>query len=317
MSPARAQMDYLLFLIGLGLLLWGADRLVDAATGLARRLGVSTITTAVVVAGFGTSMPELLTSLDAALQGSPALAVANVVGSNIANVLLVLGFSALCMPLACEPSSMRRDLPVLIVASLATLLALQQGVVGRWTGLALAVTLVAYLAHLVWTSPRDAVNAADDAGDPGPVPSVRAGTAWSAFAIAVLAGGAHLLVSGALGIAERHGISESTVGLTLVAIGTSLPELAVALVALFRRSAEVAIGNIIGSNLFNVLGILGITALVSPLAVPDVIARFDVWVMLAAAVALAVFVRTGWRVTRVEGAALLAAYPVYLGVLAA
>jgi cation:H+ antiporter len=310
-------MDYLLFALGLVLLLLGADWLVCAAGGLARRLGVSAFATAVVVVGFGTSMPELLTSLDAALQGSPALAIANVVGSNIANILLVLGLSALCVPLICEPAPMRRDLPCLLLASLLAVLALQQGVVGRWMGFALAGAMVAYLWMLLLTS-RAAGTHIDESQEPEQSgPGIAGGILRSVLSIGVLALGAHLLVSGALGIAHHHGVSESVIGLTLVAIGTSLPELAVAVLALVRRDAEVAIGNIIGSNLFNILGILGITALVSPLAVPETIARFDIWVMFLAALALAVFVRTGWRVNRAEGAVLLLSYPLYLTVLTA
>jgi cation:H+ antiporter len=308
-------MDFLLFVAGLALLLLGADWLVSAASGLARRLGVSALTTAVVVVGFGTSMPELLTSIDAALQGSPALALANVVGSNIANILLVLGFSALCMPMICKPVPMRRDLPCLILASVLAVFALQQGIVGRWMGLALGAAMLAYLAMLLITS-RSELNAADELQDHDEARSVGAGMMRSVLSIGVLALGAHLMVTGALGIAREYGIAESVIGLTLVAIGTSLPELAVAVLALVRRDAEVAIGNIIGSNLFNILGILGITALVSPLAVPQTIANFDVWIMLAAALVLALFVRTGWRLTRIEGGLLLLSYPIYLAVVA-
>lgn len=322
-------MDYFLFAAGLGLLLWSADRLVDATTGLARRLGISALTTAVVVVGFGTSMPELLTSVDAALQGSPALAIANVVGSNIANVLLVLGLSALCLPLACDPAPMRRDLLSLMLASVVALCVLQLGAVERWMGLVLATGMVAYLALLLASSRGAQLATGATTGNgqeripsqlPPSAPGIATGVLRSLLAILLLLAGAHLLVSGALGIAHRHDVSESLIGLTLVALGTSLPELAIAVLALMRRNAEVAIGNVIGSCLFNILGILGIlgiTALVSPLEVPEAIARFDIWIMLAAALALTLFVRTGWRVNRAEGAVLLLGYPLYLGVLVA
>ncbi len=303
--------DYLLFITGLGALLWGADRLVDAASGLARRLGVSALVTAVVVVGFGTSMPELLTSLDAALQGSSALAIANVIGSNIANILLVVGLSALCIPLRCEPGPMRRDIPSLILACVVTLFAMQMGTIGRWTGLVLTAGLLAYLATVLGAAriPETIIGHEERARD---TPGVARSVVRSLFSIAVLCAGAHLLVSGALGIASRHGVSESAIGLSLVAVGTSLPELAVAALALVRRKAEVAIGNIVGSTLFNLLGILGITAMLSPLEVPDTIARFDVWIMLAAVLALAAFARTDWHISRGEGAVLLLGYPAYL-----
>lgn len=308
-------MDYLLFAIGLALLLWGADLLVNATTGLARRLGISALTSAVVVVGIGTSMPELLTSLDAALQGSPALAIANVVGSNIANILLVLGVSTLLAPVVCDRGAMRRDLKGLMLASVLALLALQQGTVERWMGFLLAAGLIVYLAVLL-VSGRHANPTAPGAIEPEhPQVGVGNGLMRCLLSIAVLVAGAHLLVVGALGIARHLGVSESVIGLSLVAIGTSLPELAVAILALLRRNTEVAIGNVIGSCLFNLLGILGITALVSPLEVPDTIARFDVWIMVGAATALTAFARTGWRITRMEGAALLLGYPIYLSVL--
>lgn len=306
-------MDYLLFTVGLALLLWGADRLVETSSGLARRLGMSALTTAVVVVGFGTSMPELLTSVDAALQGSPSLAIANVVGSNIANVLLVLGLSALCAPMICDPGPMSRDLTGLMLASVLALIFMQFGIVERWMGLVLTLGMVTYLAVVLIRSqsPESTVSQP-------PVRDRKAvvGAALrSLIAIVVLLAGAHLLVDGALGIARQHGVSESVIGLSLVAIGTSLPELAVAILALVRRDAAVAIGNIVGSCLFNLLGVLGITALVSPLDVPAEIVRFDLWIMLAAAAALTLFARTGWRVNRVEGAGLLLGYPVYIAAL--
>lgn len=311
-------MAYLLFAVGLGLLLWGADRLVLGASALARHFGVSTIVISVVVVGFGTSVPEMLTSLDAALQGSPDLAIANVVGSNIANVLLVIGLSALCLPLHCDPGSMRRDIWVLFGASLLSLLALQHGVVERWMGVVLFGALVGYLWLLIRTSRTSPVGPGNALGESldveeSPPSTNLARQAWStAGAITVLLVGAHLLVSGALDLATQWGVPQSVIGLSLVAFGTSMPELAVAALSLVRRSADVAVGNIVGSILFNLLGVLGLTAIVIPLAVPIGIATFDIWVMVAAMVVLAVFSRSGWRITRVEGAALLAAYPVYI-----
>jgi cation:H+ antiporter len=305
---------YVLGLIGLVLLLWGGDRLVISAVSLSHRFGVSALVTGIIVVGLGTSLPELVTSLDAALQGSTGLAVGNVIGSNIANILLVLGLCALCFPLQGEPSDLRRDLASLVLASALTIVVLHQGTIGRWAGLWLTAGLVLHLGVLLVTASRSPANQTVTPAMP------IAGTIYrdlfaALVAIIVLIAGAHLLVNSALEIARAYGVSESLLGLTLLALGTSLPELAIALVAVVRRHGDVAIGNIVGSTLFNLLGILGITALVTPLSVPADIVRFDVWVMLAAMLVLALFARTGWRITRVEGGMLLLGYPIYLSAL--
>lgn len=312
-------MEHAQLALGLLLLFGGGEILIRGSVSLADHWGVSPLLVGATVVAFGTSAPEFAVCLNAGLTGHDSLAIGNVVGSNIANILLVLGLSALCLPLHCDPAPTRRDLWSLLLASALALLALGQSTVERWMGLVLTVGLAAYLALLVATSRSSAVNAHEGAdaqeGDRA-APGITAGLLWSGLSIAMLLGGAHLLVSGALAIAVRLGVSDSVIGLSLVALGTSLPELAVALLALVRRSAEVAVGNIVGSTLFNLLGILGVTALVSPLAVPESIARFDMWIMLAAILAFAAVARTGWRITRLEGAALLAGYPLYLAVLA-
>ena len=278
--------DWLVFGGGLALLLAGGDRLVAAATVVAARAGVSPLVTGVLVVGLGTSLPELITSVDAALQGSPGLAIGNVVGSNIANVLLVLGLGALCVPFVCEPRETRRDLPCLIGASVLVLLLLRHGTIERWMGLVLIAALVAYFALLLATSrPQAATGTAREVRVSAA--SIARGLLPCGLWLAVLVVGAHGTVIGALGIADRLGVPDDVVGLTLVAIGTSLPELAVTVAALMRGSAAVALGNIVGSGLFNLLGILGVTALVSPLAVPAGMARFDAWVMLATVLVLA------------------------------
>jgi cation:H+ antiporter len=316
------SLDFMVFFklaCGLLLLVVGGDGFVRGAVAIAKRLGLSPLLIGLTLVGFGTSTPELLTSVQAALAGSPGIAVGNVVGSNIANILLILGLAALIQPLRTTPAAFRRDGAMVLLAALACVGLALWGEIDRILGMALVAVLVGYVVHTyrqeVRTTDASAeMHAAEAAIVPGPR------RLWLALAIAVLGllatlVGAQLLVDGAIATARGFAVSETVIGLTIVAVGTSLPELVVSLVAAFRREADVAFGNIVGSNIYNALGILGVTALVRPLAVPAEIAAFDIWVMLAATLALLGFALTGWRVTRMEGGALLAAYALYLVVL--
>jgi cation:H+ antiporter len=310
-------MVYLSLVAGFALLLVGGELLVRGAVAIARRLGTSELMIGLTLVGFGTSTPELVTSLDAALAGAPGIAVGNVVGSNIANILLILGVGALIMPMRTTREAFRRDGPVLLGASVLLVGACSLDVIPRPIGALFLALLLTYTWYTYRTE-RAAPNAsaamhAAEAGALGPVPGAL-GTAL-ASALGGLAGvliGASLLVEAAIRIAQIWGVSDAVIGLTIVAAGTSLPELATAVVAAFRRQADIAFGNIVGSNIFNILGILGATTLVAPLAVPPSIAGFDVWVMLAAAVVGSGFAMSGWRVNRLEGGLLLLAYLAYL-----
>ncbi len=313
-------MAYLLLLAGLVLLLAGGELLVRGAVTVAERFQVSPLLIGLTLVGFGTSTPELVASLGAALSGAPGLAMGNVVGSNIANILLVLGIGAAIQPFATQPAAFRRDGPVLLGASLLLALVCLTGGIGRLLGglfllLLLAYTMATYLAERRDRDPAAALHVAE-AERVAPVPRalpLALGATLGGLAGVVV--GADLLVEGAIELARRLGVSDAVIGLTVVAVGTSLPELATTVVASLRRHGDVAFGNIIGSNLFNTLGILGVTALVRPLAVPLSIARFDVWVMLAVAIVGVGFAVTGWRVNRIEGCLLLLAYVVYLLVM--
>ncbi|MEM7406297.1 MAG: calcium/sodium antiporter [Pseudomonadota bacterium] len=305
-------MNYLLFALGLGLLTVSGDRLVVSAVQLGQRFGMSSLAVGVLVVGLGTSLPELATSLDAALQGYPGAAIGNVVGSNIANILLVLGLGALWMPMRVEVRPARRDLPWLLVACAVTLAMVLGGTIERWMGLVLTFGLGIYIWRLLYEP------AGVEAGSAGPAATadgIWRAALWSIVAVVGLVGGAHVLVLGAVGIAADFGISESVTGLLLLALGTSLPELTVTVASLLRKQADVAVGNVIGSTLFNLLGILGVTALVTPLPVPQVIADVHIWIMLGAVAIAVLFIRTGWHINRVEGLCLLVAYPVYLAYL--
>ncbi len=307
-------MDFVLIGLGLVGLLLGGETLVRGAVGVATRLGLPPMVIGLTLVGFGTSTPELLTSVQAALAGAPGIALGNVVGSNTANILMILGIAALLVPVAVTPGTFRRDGAALAAATLLCVVATQTGTIGRVWGAMLLAGLVAFLVVTLRSSRADPDAPAEDlAGARAPL--------WLSLALSV-AGlvvtivGAKLLVDGAVSVAREFGVSEALIGVTIVAVGTSLPELATTLVAARRGQNDVAFGNIIGSNIFNVLGILGITALVEPLAVAPEIAAFDVWVMAAATVALIAVAVTGWRITRGEGAALVAAYAAYLAWLA-
>ncbi|MAP12125.1 MAG: sodium:calcium antiporter [Gammaproteobacteria bacterium] len=304
------MLDYVLFASGLIVLVIGGDKLVASATRVARRFGMSKLATGVVIVGLGTSLPELLTSVDANLQGYPGAALGNVVGSNIANLLLVLGVGALWLPVAFHPRQGRRDIAWMLTTGALAVGIAHLAVIERWTGVLLLAALGAYL-YSVLREPQ-AGETVDVSADETADNALPVDLALVAVGIAALSGGAHVLVSGAMGIAAQLGISETTTGIVLLALGTSLPELTVTVVSLMRGNAELAAGNVLGSTLFNILGVLGVTALVAPIPVPAEVADTHIWVMAGAMVAFAVVARSSWRITRLEGALLTASYPVYL-----
>jgi cation:H+ antiporter len=300
---------------GLGLLVLGGDLLVRGAVAFAVRLRVSPLLIGLTVVGFGTSTPELMTSLQAAYAGAPGIAIGNVVGSNTANILLILGVAALLAPIPVRREAFLRDGTVAAASALACLAAVLAGSLERVSGLALLALLAGYIAFAAMRE-RAAAGVTEPADhSPGGMSTYRA----LAFTLAGLAAtllGARLLVGGAIELAGVAGVSDTVVGLTVVAVGTSLPELVSSVMAALRRAPDLAFGNVVGSNIYNVLGILGATAAVHPIPVPPQIIDFDIWVMLAATAALAAAAVTGWRITRREGAAMLAGYGAYMGVLA-
>jgi cation:H+ antiporter len=299
-------------------MLAGGEALVRGSVITARRLGVSPLLIGLTLVSFGTSTPELVACIEAALLGAPGIAIGNVVGSNIANVLLILGLGAVIVPLATTKETFRRDAAVLIAASLLLLAAVLSGAISRAAGSLFVLLLALYLAYAYCTERRRHRTATPVAGDdtePGAPRPER--PLWIALLLALggLAAvivGADLLVEAAIVMARDLGLSEAVIGLTLVALGTSLPELVTSVVAAVRRHADVAFGNIVGSNIFNVFGIAGLTAVVHPIPVPPEIAGFDIWVMLGATLLLVVFAATGWRVNRWEGGIFLLAYLAYL-----
>lgn len=311
-------MDIYALLGGLCLLVLGAEALVRGAVALARRLRLSPLLIGLTVVGFGTSAPELVVSVDAALNGSSAIAVGNVVGSNICNVLLILGVAATISPIRTRPAAVARDAGFGLGAALVVVaFALGFGTLGGLHGLALIVLLAAAIAY-TYRGERHGRSAAaalhaEEAEQIRPLPRALAiALLLTASGLAMLVAGAEFFVNGATAIAARVGISETVIGLTLVALGTSLPELATSAIAALRRHSDIALGNVLGSNLFNLLGILGTTALIAPVTVPPAILRFDVWVMLAAMLLpLPAILRTG-AIGRPAGILFVALYAAYV-----
>ena len=313
-------MSYLLILGGLVLLAAGGEFLVRGAVGLAQILRISPLLAGLTIVGFGTSTPELATSIQAAMAGSPGIALGNVIGSNIANILLILGASAVLLPLVVQPAAFKRDAIALAGSTALCVVAVLMGTIGALTGVVLLAALVAYI---VWAyrSEKEAGDAeaerhVTEAGDAAP--QTHNGWILGLMVVAGLAGaifGAKLLVEGAVELASAAGISEAVIGLTIVAVGTSLPELVACMVAVRKNHPEVALGNVVGSNIYNVLGILGATAIIHPLEVPAEIARFDIWALAAVTALLLVQLRSGWKITRSEGALLLVLYAGYTAFL--
>jgi cation:H+ antiporter len=321
---------------GLLLLIAGGELLVRGSVRVAERLGLSPLVIGLTLVGFGTSMPELVTSVQAAAIGAPGIAVGNIVGSNIANILLILGIAALIAPIPVPPLALKRD-GALVLGS-AVVFALVAVSVGleRWVGIVFVLGLVGYIAF-AYVQERDQPvtdggighSAAYDKGEaveeliahrqrPHPTSTALDITVSLAMAIGglvIIVVGGRLLVDGAVALARSFDIAETVIGLTIVAIGTSMPELVTSVVAALRRHGDVALGNILGSNIYNSLGIGGVTGIIAPTAVPREIATFDAPVMVAVSVVLLVMCYTARGISRAEGGVLLAGYVGYLALI--
>lgn len=307
-------MTYLLTIAGFVLLLVGGEAIVRGSVALADRLGVSPLVVGVTVVGFGTSLPEMVVCVNAALTGAPGLAVGNVVGSNIANTMLVVGVAALILPIAVNPEAVRRDALGMVLATFVFVaIGATTGGLAWWHGALLLAVLCVYVGFTFWHDDKTNDDAAklhrEEAAERGTIP-LRLASLFSivvAGLVAVVVG-AEWLVTGATQMARSFGVPEEVIGLTLVAVGTSLPELATAVVAAYRGHSDVCVGNVLGSNVFNLFGIAGVTALFAPLPFSSKIVEFDLWVLLASAVVILPFMLTGFRISRIEGAALTALY---------
>ena len=328
-------MTYLMVLGGLILLFIGGEGLVRGSVSVARKLNISELVIGLTLVGFGTSVPELVTSLRAINEGAVGIAVGNVVGSNIANVLLVLGVAAVIHPIITNPRALMRDTSIMVIVTAILCALIWFDLFSRLAGIMLVAALLAYIAFSLFADQTAGDKAADMHAEEGEIVEANYGFVLGILiAIAGLAGvviGAKLLVDGGVIIARDFGISETVIGLSIVAVGTSLPELATSAIAAFRGKADVALGNIIGSNIFNILGILGLTALVHPFSVRSVptgdvttdamasdishslISVGDIAALLLSVALMVVFAISGKLVARWEGAVLLFAYALYMG----
>lgn len=331
--------DLLFVGAGLVLLIVGGELLVRGAVSTAERFGMSPLLIGITLVGFGTSMPELVTSVQASLAGAPGIAIGNIVGSNIANILLILGISALLAPVAISDGTVRRDGQIMFASALGFCFIGFVLPLDRMVGAIFIAGLAGYLYYAYrqeaggassHTAAFEKSEAHDELFEPGanfkvaeasPAASLQLSQSMvavylplvSAIAgLVIIVAGGKLLVDGATGIARHAGISEAVIGLTIVAIGTSLPELVTSVIAALRRHGDVALGNVIGSNIYNILGIAGVTALVAPTAMPPEIVRFDNVVMVAVTAVLLTLIWRGRAVTRVQGGILVACYALYL-----
>jgi cation:H+ antiporter len=296
------------FLLGLFGLYLGAEWLVKGSSHIARTFGVRPIVIGLTLVAFGTSSPELVVSLTAALNGSQGLAIGNIIGSNIANIGLILGLSALVSPLRIELSLLRRELPMMIAVSLLLCLMAIDLEIGFGDGLLLISGFCGYIGYHLFS----AIKASRANGGRTYEVGANGGRAKNAILVivgaALLVGGAHLMVQSGIMIARAAEISEAVVGLTLVAIGTSLPELATSLVSARRKASDICVGNVIGSTLFNILLIVGLVALVAPLKIDGSLLVFELPVMMLFSLALVPLMKSGSVLNRLEGAFLSACY---------
>jgi len=306
-----------LLLLGLALLTAGAEVLVRGAASLARRLGLTPLVIGLTIVAFGTSAPELVVSVTGALKGYGDVAMGNVVGSNIFNLCVILGVTALICPVDIKVGLIRLDVPLMIGASMLAAWLGSRGNLTRPGGAVLILLLAAYTAFSVLLARKQAetdVGREFEEGVPGTSRSPWADLGLVLGGLACLVAGSHLLVRSSVAAARLWGVSDAVIGLTIVAAGTSLPELATSVVAALRRQPDIAVGNVVGSNLFNILGILGVASTVRPLAAPG-IRPLDLGVMVGTSVAVLPLLWTGRRLQRWEGALLLAAYAAYLWAL--
>lgn len=307
--------DVLLVLGGLGILVGGAEVMVGAGTRLARWLGVSPLVIGLTVVSIGTSVPELAIGIGAALDGSPSLAVGNIAGTNLINILCILGLSALIRPVTFERRTLRFDLPVMTLAAVAFFLLALDGRLGRVDG----VVLLVIGAFYTWTVIRLARRSepAGPSTEPAPARSAQRpgpATLLLLLGMAAIVVGAELLVHGAARGAAALGVSQAVVGLTVVAIGTSAPELVTTVVSTLRGSRDIAIGNLLGSSIYNIVLVLGLTVVVAPggVAVAEELLAADLLLLVATALAVVPVFLSGSRVGRIEGGAMLVGYTGYL-----
>jgi len=307
----------LIIVAGFVILLWGADRFVIGAASIAHNFGVSPLVIGLTIVGFGTSAPEILISAVSSFDGNPGLAIGNAIGSNITNIALVLGLTALIIPLSVRSETLKREYPILLAITLGSLVLVMDGNLGRWDGIILVAGMfvIIYTVTMLGLRSRKTDPIAQEYEDEIPK-GIKTSLAvfWFIAGLLLLLLGSKLLVNGAVSIATAFGVSDVIIGLTIVAIGTSLPELAASVMSAFKNEHDIAIGNIIGSNMFNLLAVLGLPGLIHPGALPEGILERDFPVMIGLTLLLFImaygFKKPG-RINRVEGSMLFSAFIAY------
>lgn len=312
--------SFVILILGFAALVWSADRFVYGAAALAKNLGVPTLIVGLTVVAMGSSAPEMMVSASAALANKTDTAVGNAVGSNITNILLVLGITALLRPLSVSSSTLKREIPLVLIISIATWYIFSDNFFSFAEGIALIIGFVVFIAGLIFIALKAKnqddpfiTEACDDV--PNNVPTKKA-VFWLVIGIILLPVSAHFLIGSAVDIAKYFGLSDLVIGLTIIAIGTSLPELAASIAGVLKNENDLALGNIVGSNIFNILAVLPLAGLINPSAVDPSIASRDVLIMIGATIALIVMslnFRGKQRINRVEGGLLISAFVIYQG----
>ncbi len=309
-------MVYLLFIVGLALLVAGGEVLVRGAVGLALRMNISRMVVGVTIVSLGTSAPELLVSLKAAIDGHPDIAIGNVVGSNIFNISFILGFVALVYPIALSKSTLKWDWPVMMFASVIFYLFARNGMIELYEGIIFLILFFIYVGSSIYNS-RKQNNQIDNADDIDDLGSPKTTSVWKLLALVGLGSvglmiGANWFVKGAIDMAESIGVSEHIISVTLVAFGTSVPELVTSVIAAIRKQSDISIGNLVGSNTFNILGMIGVSATVTNIPVNQQAIDSDMIWMLGVALLLLPFLIFGTRLSRPSGVLLTLVYFVYI-----
>lgn len=311
------MIELLIAIGGLLLLIAGGELLVRGSVGIAKSMAVPPLIIGLTVVSFGTSAPELLVSLNAALGGNPGIAVGNVLGSNIANIALVLGVTVMIFPVLIQRQTIRLDWPVMMFASLLFYLFALDNIIERWEGIILFIILICYIVVLINTTRRNKKTAPPVEELEDAPKSVPLSILFLLLGLVGLYFGSEYFVSGASDLAAYFGMSESMIGLTIVAFGTSAPELVASTIAAFRKEADLAVGNLIGSNIFNIFAVLGITSTVTPIDVDNNVLTFDMFWMLGIAAIILPFMLSGRKMNKWEGAVLFLGYISYIGILIA
>ncbi|MDH4206638.1 MAG: calcium/sodium antiporter [Desulfobacteraceae bacterium] len=304
-------------ILGLAALTFGAEGLVRGSASLAIRFGLTPLIIGLTIVAFGTSTPELVVSLGASLNNQGDISIGNVVGSNIFNIGIILGLTALLCPVKVSLQVIKKDGPIMIAVSLLSLFLITRGTISRLEGIALFTALVAYTAYSIWLAKKEVsaeIEQQFQEGVPSRSKSLYLDLLFIVGGLLLLVFGSRLLVISATDIARLIGISEAVIGLTIIAAGTSMPELATSIVAALRRQPDIAVGNVVGSNIFNILGILGVASIAKPLSATG-ITKLDLWVMVGFSVALLPLLYTDLKLQRWEGGSLLFGYTLYLWVL--